>query len=73
MVEYDKIKEFLVINNLPLPGSIIYLPRDRVNERKLLRYEINADGIFAIVEGINGLWIKTLTIEQLNLCIVKDL
>ena len=64
----EKIKEFLISNNLPLPETILYPPMDKINGRKLLRYEINSNGIFAIVEGIDGLWKMTWTLDKVRKC-----
>lgn len=64
----EKFKEFLINNDLPLPGTILYPPMDKIIGRKLLRYEINSNGMFAIMEGIDGLWKMTWTLEQVKLC-----
>ena len=65
----EKIKEFLIDNGLPLPETILYPPLDKVHGNKLLRYEIDSNGIFAIVEGRCLLEI-TWTLEQVKLCTV---
>ena len=63
----EKIKEFLIDNGLPLPGTILYPPMDKVDGCELLRYEINSNGIFAIVMG-RCLLELTWTLEQVKLC-----
>lgn len=46
----NKVKEFLINNDLPLPETIIYPPLHKVNGSKVIRYEIDSDGMFAIVD-----------------------
>lgn len=46
----NKVKEFLINNDLPLPETIIYPPLYKVNGSKVIRYEIDSDGMFAIVD-----------------------
>ena len=65
----EKIKEFLIDNYLPLPETILYPPLDKVKGNKLLRYEINSNGIFAIVECNENLEI-TWTLERVKQCTI---
>ena len=65
----EKIKEFLIDNYLPLPETILYPPLDKVKGNKLIRYEINSNGIFAIVECNRDIEI-TWTLEQVRQCTI---
>ena len=64
-----KIKEFLIDNGLPLPETILYPPLDKVKGNRLIRYEINSSGIFAIVECNKDIEI-TWTLERVRQCTV---
>lgn len=44
------IKQILIDNNLPLPGTFLYPPLDKVKGRELLRYEIDNDGMHAVIK-----------------------
>lgn len=63
----ELIKKFLVENDLPLPETILYTPTNKSDGYKLLRYEINSNGIFCILEE-SEFWELTWTIEQLKKC-----
>lgn len=65
----EKIKEFLINNDLPLPETILYPPLDKVRGNKLIRYEIGSNGIKAIVDGSKGIEI-TWTLEQVRMCTI---
>ena len=65
----EKIKKFLIDNDLPLPEAILYPPLDKVKGNKLIRYEINSNGIFAIVECNRDIEI-TWTLEQVRQCTI---
>ena len=69
MNEDFDIKEFLIDNYLPLPETILYPPLDKVKGNKLIRYEINSNGMFAIVESNKNLEI-TWTLEQVRQCTI---
>ena len=64
------IKQILIDHNLPLPGTILYPPADKVKGNKLLRYEIDSEEILAVVEcfpsGIEIYW----TLEQVKQCTI---
>ena len=66
----NEIKEFLTEQNLPLPNTILYPPLDKVNGHKLIRYEIDSDGMLAIVEGGGGLYEINWTLEQVRMCTI---
>ena len=65
----EKIKEFLINNDLPLPETILYPPLDKAKGNKLIRYEIDSNGIKAIVDGSKGIEI-TWTLEQVRMCTI---
>ena len=65
-------REYLAIldelKTLPVPGTIIYPPMDKVYGRKLLRYEITEKDIWAVIEGLAENLDLYWTIEQLRKC-----
>ena len=44
------INQILTNYNLPLPGTTLYPPLDKIEGCKLLRYEIDDEGIFAVMQ-----------------------
>ena len=55
------------LKTLPVPGTILYPPKDKVNGDKLLRYEIDEEGIKAIMQFgpyCEGYWL----LEQVRMC-----
>lgn len=69
MFDDINITEILTQHHLPLPGTILYMPLDKVKGNKLLRYEIRSDGMFAIVE-INEVLEITWTLDQVKMCTI---
>jgi len=65
----EKIKEFLIDNWLPLPETILYPSLDKIKGNKLIRYEIDSNGIKAIVDCSNGIEM-TWTLEQVRQCTI---
>ena len=39
------------LETLPLPGTILYPPANKIDGNELLRYEIDKEGIIAVVRG----------------------
>ena len=65
----EKIKEFLINNDLPLPETILYPPLDKVKGCKLIRYEIDSNGIKAVVDVSKGIEV-TWTLERVRMCTI---
>ena len=63
------IAQLHLLETLPIPGTLLYPPNDKVNGRKLDRYEIRSDGeIVAVVDSIClGLEIDW-TLKQVRQC-----
>jgi hypothetical protein len=56
------------LQTLPVPGTTIYPPMDKVYGRKLLRYEITENNIWAVIEGLAENLDLYWTIEQVRKC-----
>ena len=63
------IKQILIDHNLPLPGTILYPPLDKVKGRKLLRYEIDNEGVHAVID-CNGVMELDWSLERVKQCTV---
>lgn len=63
------IAQLHLLETLPVPGTLLYPPNDKVNGRKLDRYEIRSDGeIVAVIDSIClGLEIDW-TLKQVRQC-----
>lgn len=62
------IKQILIDHNLPLPGTFLYPPLDKVKGRELLRYEIDNDGMHAVIDcNGNGLEVDW-SLERVKQC-----
>lgn len=63
------ITQILIDHDLPLPGTILYPPLDKIKGDKLLRYEINSEGMFAIVAP-NEFLELTWSLDRVKQCTV---
>ena len=55
------------LKTLPVPGTVLYPPADKVNGSQLLRYEIDEEGIKSIMQfgpHCEGYWLP----EQVRMC-----
>lgn len=64
------INQILIDHNLPIPGTILYPPADKIRGNRLLRYEIDCDKMLAVVEcgTIEIYW----SLEQIGQCTIKE-
>ena len=56
------------LKTLPVPGTRIYLPEDKINGRMIYKYEIGPDGIVAVVASVCLGLTMELTLKQIRQC-----
>ena len=57
------------LKTLPVPGTRIYLPEDKINGRMIYKYEIGPDGIVAVVASVCLGLTMELSLKQIRQCI----
>ena len=63
------VHQILIDHNLPLPGTILYPPLDKVKGHRLLRYEIDNEGMYAVVD-CNGTIEINWSLERVKQCTI---
>lgn len=71
MNKRDYLTALQDLGSLPVPGTILYLPANKLKGNKLLRYEILPEEILAVVESNIGKVEIYWTLEQVRMCTYK--
>lgn len=63
------IAQLHLLETLPVPGTLLYPPNDKIHGRRLNRYEIRSDGeIIAVVDSMCLGFTIDWTLKQVRQC-----
>lgn len=69
MNKRDYLTALQDLGSLPVPGTILYPPAEKVYGHKLKYYKINEEDIIAVVGGSIHPWVDIdWTLEQVRMC-----